>query len=181
MRKSVFGALLLVPALASVLLVPALTVRASAQLVAGSAEDGLFREITAAGDPARKIALGRQFEEQFPNAPSPVLASVWTIIMNSHEQRQEAREAVAYGEKIIASDPENVNAYMALCRLLSVNLRDDLDQAVEYGERAVQLAQALKGRQPPGNYTAEQWTAYADQTETYARSILSYARTIRAN
>jgi len=153
---------------------------ASAQIVAGSPEDNLFQQITAADSLARKVELGQQFEAEFPGSPTPVLVSVYTLLMNAYEQQQEYPSAVEYGEKIVAKDPENVNAYMALCRYLSVNLRDDLSKAVEYGERAVSLAEGLKDREPPSNYTPEQWEAYTRDTENYAQSILSYARTIRS-
>lgn len=153
--------------------------KASAQLVAGSPEDALFQQILAATDATEQVSLGTQFEEDFSDAPPKVLASVFTIVMNAYEQQQDHRQALAYGERIIALDPNNVNAYMALCRYLSVNLHENLDQAVEYGERAVSLAEGLSTQEAPPNYTPEQWQAYVAQTEEYARSILSYARTVR--
>jgi hypothetical protein len=170
MMKSVFGCLALLLALA---------VEGSAQLVAGSPEDSLFQRIRAAGTPAEKIALATEFEQEYTGAPAPVLVSIFSILMTQYEQQNDHRQAVAYGEKIIQKDPGNVTAYMSLCRVLSVNLREDLGKAVEYGERAVSLAQELKAREAPPNYTTEQWETYTNQTETYARSILSYARTVR--
>ena len=157
----------------------ALATTASAQLVAGSPEDALFQQITAASSPADKIRLANQFADEFADAPPNVMASVYTVLMNAHEQQQEPRLALEYGERVIDLDPDNVNAYMALCRYLSVNLVENLDQAVEYGERALSLAEALGEQEPPANYTPEGWAAYTTQTEDYARSILSYARTIR--
>lgn len=157
----------------------ALAADASAQLVAGSPEDVLFQQLSAASSPAEKIRLGQEFEQEFGSAPPAVLASVFTILMDVYEQQQEHRQAVAYGEKIIAQDPANVRAYMSLCRVLSVNLKEDLGRAVEYGERAVSLAEGLKAQDAPPNYTPEQWQEYASQTEDYARSILSYAKAIQ--
>lgn len=156
-----------------------LAVPGYAQLVAGSPEDQLFRQITSASTPAEKITLAHQFEEEFPDSSSTVLASVYTVLMTQYELQQEAREAVTYGEKVIAEDPDNVNAYMTLCRLLSVNLKEDLPKAVEYGERAVTLAEALKAQDPPVNYTPEQWESYATSTEEYARGILTYAKAVQ--
>lgn len=150
-----------------------------AQLVAGSPEDALFQQISAAASPADKITLGRQFEQDFPDSPPAVMASVFAILMTQYELQQEHRQARAYGEKVIEQDPENVNAYMTLCRLLSVNLKEDLPKAVEYGERAVSLAEALKTQAAPPNYTAEQWQDYATQTENYARGILTYAQGVQ--
>ena len=170
MKKTICGCFIIVLALAA---------EASAQLVAGSPEDFLFQQILAAPSPAEKITLGNQFVEQFPDVPTRITVSVYSVMMNGHESQQEYREALSFGERIIELDPNNVNAYMALCRYLSVNLHEDLDQAVEYGERAVSLAEALSTQDPPPNYTPEQWAAYSAQTEEYARSILSYARTIR--
>ena len=170
MKKSVCGCAIVLMALA---------VDVSAQLVAGSPEDALFQQITAATSPEEKIALANQFEREFTDASDSIMVSLFSILMDSYERQQEHRQALAYGEQIIDLDPDNVDAYMALCRFLSVNLREDLDQAVEYGERAVSLAEALSDQEVPPNYTPEQWQAYASQTEEYARNILSYARTIR--
>lgn len=157
----------------------ALTADASAQLIAGSPEDALFQQLSAAGNPAEKIRLGQEFEQEFASAPPAVLASVFTILMNVYEQEQDHQQAVAYGEKVIEQDPRNVNAYMSLCRVLSVNLKQDLDRAVEYGERAVSLAEGLQTQDVPPNYTPEQWQTYTSQTAEYARSILSYAKAIQ--
>jgi hypothetical protein len=170
MKRSLFGCLF------GVFMVAA---QGFAQLVAGSPEDALFRMISAAQSPEQKIELASQFEDEFPEAPSPVLVSVFTTLMNSYESQQNSRQARRYGEKVIAEDPQNVNAYMTLCRLLSVNLVEDLPMAVEYGERAVELAEGLRVQEAPPNYTVEQWQTYTAQTEQYARSILSYARTVQ--
>ena len=170
MKKSVCGC---------VIVLLALSVNASAQLVAGSPEDALFQQITRATSPAEKITLANQFEQEFGDTSGSVMVSIYSILMDSHEKQQDHRQALAYGEQIIDMDPDNVTAYMALCRYLSVNLREDLDQAVEYGQRALTLAEALSDQEAPPNYTPEQWESYTLQTEEYARSILSYARTIR--
>ncbi len=162
-----------------ILLVLTFACNASAQLIAGSPEDILFGQITSASTPAEKISLATQFETEFVDAPPPVLASLFTVMMAAFEQQQDYRQAFAYGEKVIAQDPENVNAYMALCRYLSVNLREDLAQAVVYGERGVELAEAMQNQEPPLNYTAEQWETYTIQTETYANSILTYAKIVQ--
>jgi tetratricopeptide (TPR) repeat protein len=170
MKKTVCGCVIVVLALAT---------KASAQLVAGSPEDALFQQITAAGSAGDKIALANQFTSEFPDAHESIMVPLYTVLMTAHEQQQDHREALGYAEQVVALDPDNVNAYMALCRYLSVNLVEDLDQAVEYGERALSLAEALAAQEPPPNYTPESWQAYTRQTEDYARSILSYARTIR--
>jgi len=162
-----------------VTLILALAIPSFAQLVAGSPEDALFRQISGAATPDEKISLGQQFEQQFGDAPPAVMASVFTIMMSSYEQMRDYRQALAYGEKIVQRDPENVNAYMSMCRFLSVNLKEDLSKAIEYGERAVSLAGEMKDKEAPPNYTAEQWDTYTSQTETYARSILTYARTVQ--
>ena len=162
-----------------VIVLLALVPTASAQIVAGSPEDALFQQVLAAPNPADKIELATRFKDEFPDSSDNVKVSIYTVLMTAHEQEQEIREALGYGEQVIALDPDNVNAYMAMCRFLSVNLVEDLDQAVEYGERAVSLASALVQQDAPPNYTVEAWETYSTQTEDYARTILAYARTIR--
>jgi hypothetical protein len=170
MNKSVCGSL------AVIVLVG---VQGFAQLVAGTPEDTLYRMIAAADTPAQKLDLAMQFEDEFPDSPAPVLSYVFSVLMKGYEDQQEYARARAYGEKVVAADPQNVEAYMALCRILSVSLREDLPTAVQYGERAVELAQGLVAQEAPLNYTPEQWQSYTSQTEQYARSILSYARSIQ--
>ena len=82
----------------------ALSVNASAQLIAGTPEDMLYQQITEATDLDQKIELCLQFEAEFPEAS--VLGDVYTLLMDAHNQRNESAQTIEYGEKAIEVNGE---------------------------------------------------------------------------
>lgn len=163
--------------LGSVLILVAFSATARAQLIAGSPEDQLFEEIDAAADPDRKLELIRQFEGQFPETPDPVFVSLHTMALTIWTQRNDMDGIVEYGQKILQRDPENVNALMTLSRSLAV-AREDLPRALEYAERAVSIVERMKNGPVPDQSTEAQWNQYVAATETSARGILAYVRSV---
>jgi len=156
-------------------LLMALSVNASAQLIAGTPEDMLYQQITAATGLDEKIQLCLQFEAEFPE--SSVIGDVYTLLMDAHNQRNESDQAIEYGEKALEVDGENVTALMTVARSLSV-ARQQLPKAVEYAERAVNTIEQMKTGEMPQQFTPEQWQAYITSVEGPARDILSYARAV---
>ncbi len=156
-------------------LLMALSVNASAQLIAGSPEDMLYQQITAATDLDQKIQLCLQFEAEFPD--SSVLGDIYTLLMDVHNRRNESDQTIEYGEKAIEVDGENVTALMTVARSLSV-ARQQLPKAVEYAERAVNTIEEMKTGEMPQQFTPETWQAYLTSLEGPARDILSYARAV---
>lgn len=149
---------------------------ASAQLIAGSPEDELFGKIDAASTPAERLELAMQFEREFPD--SPVNVQILTIIMNIYNQQQDSANAVAYAEKTLAADEDNVEALIALT--YNIALRgEDIPQAIEYGQRAVSTIEKLRAGEPPAGYSPEAWSQYLDTMASTAQSYLTYAETIR--
>ncbi len=153
----------------------ALAANASAQLIAGTPEDRLYQEITAAADLDQKIELCLQFESEFPD--SDVLVDIYTMLMDVHSQRNESAQVIEYGEKAIAQDGENVTALMTVARSLAV-ARQQLPKAVEYAERAVNTIEQMKVGDVPQQFTPATWDQYIASLEAPARDILSYARTV---
>lgn len=144
-------------------------------LVAGSDEDRLFTQITAATDNSEKIRLCEQFEQQFPE--SGVLVDIYTMLMDIHTQQADTDKALEFGEKIIAADENNVNALMAVARGYAIQRRN-MATARQYAERAVNASLALAEQMPPPGYTDEQWQTYVNATVGAARSILDYVRSV---
>ena len=153
----------------------ALSVNASAQLIAGTPEDMLYQQITEATDLDQKIELCLQFEAEFPEAS--VLGDVYTLLMDAHNQRNESAQTIEYGEKAIEVNGENVTALMTVARTLSV-ARQQPAKAVAYAERAVTTIEEMKTGDMPQQFTPEQWQTYLTSLEGPARDILSYARAV---
>jgi len=149
---------------------------ASAQLIAGSPEDAAYSEIEAAGSDAERLRLAQEFEQEFPD--SPVHAQLLTMIMTIYNQMQDSENAIAYAEKILALDEDNVEALIALTYNLALT-RQNVDGAIEYGERAVAAISSMRSAEPAPGYTEDTWNQYADTLEASARSYLNYAQTIR--
>lgn len=164
--KCVFGCLALLLAL---------SVNASAQLIAGTPEDMLFQQITAATDLDGKIELCLQFETEFPD--SNVMGDVYTLLMDAHNQKNDSAQTIEYGEKAIEADEANVTALMTVARALSV-ARQRLPEAVAYAESAVNTIEQMKTGDMPQQFTPETWQAYLTTLEGPARDILSYARAV---
>ncbi len=153
----------------------ALSVNASAQLIAGTPEDMLYQRITEASDLDQKAELCLQFVADFPE--SSVLGDVYTLLMDLHNQRDEADQTIEYGEKAIEMNGENVTALMTVARTLSV-ARQQPAKAVDYAERAVSTIEEMKTGEMPQQFTPDQWQAYLTSLEGPARDILSYARAV---
>jgi tetratricopeptide (TPR) repeat protein len=160
----------------TVALMVMLASNAQAQLVAGSPEDLLYGKIESAATPAQRLELAMQFEREFPDAP--VKIQIMTMIMNIYNQQQDSDNAIAYAEKTLAVDSNNVEALIVLTYNLALT-RQDVAQAIEYGQRAVAAIGTQRNADPPAGYSAEAWTAYLDSLDTSAKGYLSYAESIR--
>ena len=153
----------------------AVATNASAQLIAGSPEDRLYQQITAAADPEEKERLCLEFEQQF--SESDVVVDIYVMLMEIYGQRNDNSKLIEFGEKAIEMDDDNISALMTVSRTLAV-ARQQLPKAVQYGERAVAAAEGLSEQAPPPQYSQEQWMQYVESTVSAARSILSYARSV---
>ena len=158
-----------------VVLLLASVTNASAQLIAGSPEDRLYQQITAAADPEEKERLCLEFEQQF--SESDVVVDIYVMLMDIYGQRNDNGKLIEFGEKAIEMDDDNISALMTVSRTLAV-ARQQLPKAVLYGERAVAAAEGLADQPPPPQYSPEQWMQYVESTLSAARSILSYARSV---
>ena len=153
----------------------AVATNASAQLVAGSAEDKLYQQINATDDPDQKMALCLDFEKQF--GESDVVVDIYNMLVSIHNSRNESDKVIEFGEKAIARDADNVSALMAVARSYALK-RQQLPRAVGYAERAVDATVKMKEDPPPPQFTDDQWQQYISTTEAAARSILNYAKSV---
>ncbi len=147
-----------------------------AQLIANSPEDKAFTKVLAEENADAKLALLLDYEKSFPQ--SKQLPDIYLMLMEVYRQKNDTAKVVETGEKIIKIDAENVTALMAVSRNLALE-RKQLDKAVLYAQKAVDAVEKMKTQSPPGSYTDAQWKEYVETTDQAARSILSYAKSVK--
>ena len=158
-----------------VVFVVGLVPSAYAQLVAGSPEDAAYTKIVAENNPDAKTTLLLEFEKTFPQ--SRVLPEIYVMLMTIYQQKNDMVKANDFGERAIKLDAENITALLAVSRNYSIEHKN-LDKAVQYAQKAVDVSEKLKAQPPPPNYTPDQWKSYIDNTEQAAKSMLAYARSL---
>jgi tetratricopeptide (TPR) repeat protein len=158
-----------------VVFVLGLMTSAYAQLVAGSPEDAAYTKIVAEENPDARATLLLDFEKQFPQ--SKVMPDIYVMLMTIYQQKNDTGKANDFGERAIKLDGDNITALLAVSRNYSI-ARENLDKAVQYSQKAVDVTEKMKNQPPPPNYTPEQWKSYLDNTEQAAKSMLAYAKSL---
>jgi len=147
------------------------------QVIAGSAEDRLFQKLVAEANSDAKLQMLLEFENSFPQ--SKVLADVYLMIVDVYRQKDNRTKIIEYGEKTLNADQNNLTAMMTLSRNYALEGKN-LDRAVLLGEQAVGLIEKMKSEFAPPRFTDSQWKSYLQETESAARTILQYAKTIKS-
>lgn len=158
-----------------VVFVMGLVASAYAQLIAGSPEDHAYTKIIGENNPDAKTTLLLDFEKQFPQ--SRVLSDIYVMLMTIYQQKNDTAKANDYGEKAIKIDAENVTALLGVSRNYSIE-RKNLDRAVQYAQKALDVTTKMKTQPPPPNFTPDQWKGYIESTEQAAKSMLAYAKSV---
>ena len=159
-----------------VVFVGGLVSNTSAQVIAGSPEDKAFQQIDAESNLDKKAALLQDFEKQFPQ--SKTLREVYLELLKIYQDKNDSAKVMEYGEKIIKVDAENLSALLTLSRAYALE-RKNLDRAVQYAQKAVDIATRMKSQPPPAGYSDEQWKQYIEGNEGLARNYLNYAKSLR--
>jgi hypothetical protein len=148
------------------------------QVKAGSAEDQLFQRISTEADVDKKVKSLLEFERQFPR--SKVLGDLYMMLVETYRQREDRPKIIEFGEKTLKVDADNVTAMIILARNYALE-GNNLDRAVKLAERAVDRLGVMKTKgSSSGRYTPEQWKDYLASTESSARSVLEYTRSVKA-
>src|SRR5262245_34307233 len=158
-----------------VVFVMGLAAPANAQLIAGSPEDAAYTKIVGENNADAKTTLLLDFEKQFPQ--SRVLPDIYVMLMTIYQQKNDTAKANDYGEKAIKIDAENVTALSDVSRNYSIE-RKNLDRAVQYAQKAIDVTAKMKTQPPPPNFTPDQWSGYLESTEQAAKSMLAYAKSL---
>jgi hypothetical protein len=99
------------------------------------------------------------------------------MLMTIYQEKNDTGKANDFGEKAIKADAENVTALLAVSRNYSIE-RKNLDRAVQYAQKALDVTGKMKNQPPPPTFTPDQWKAYIDTTEQAAKSMLAYAKSL---
>jgi len=150
---------------------------AAAQVIAGTDEDKLFQQIVTASNADAKLQLLVDFDKRFPQ--SKVLPDVYLMAIDLYRKKNDRTKILEYGEKTLKVDQNNITAMMALSRNYALEGKN-LDRAVQLGEQAVRLIETMKTQSTPPRFTDSQWKTYLQSTEGAAKTILEYAKTIKA-
>ncbi len=116
----------------------------------------LFSAAYNNSDSAAKTAQLEQFVDAFPG--SSYAANAQLLVAGTYLQMQQPEKMVAFAEKVLARDPENIGMMVMLADHWSER-GEELDKAEEY---AGKVTAALGSAEPPEGADAEQWMQQKD-------------------
>ncbi|MGH9814925.1 MAG: tetratricopeptide repeat protein [Candidatus Acidiferrales bacterium] len=126
----------------------------------------LFSAAYANNDAAAKAAQLERFANAFPD--SPYAGNAQVAVAGTYQQMGQLDKMQAYGEKVLAAQPED----FAMLVLLADNFSErgaELDKAEQFASRALK---ALGGAEKPSSLTDEQWTQHRATQQGLAHSAL---------
>src|SRR6185437_2711138 len=108
------------------------------------------------------------------------------MAMEASERKGDYANTVAYGEKVIQADPNDVTARVTLAQTIASHAHDtdlDKDQEVkkieDYANKALELLKTTAA--PPQGVDAAQWPAFQKQLEGEAHDALGTAALLQKN
>jgi hypothetical protein len=134
---------------------------------------GAYPMLTAAYENAQNWAkvleVAGRFEQEVPNAALPARGSVYLRALNAAQNANNFPKLVEYGDKILALDPTNLTAQLALSSMLPERLPPDdagknaaLAKALDLGTKAHNQVEAMFKQPKPAEFTQAVW----DQQKT---------------
>src|SRR5262245_8307633 len=111
-------------------------------------ESLLYSRVGKAVTADAKIAVLQDWEKQNPK--SPVIGTVYEMLMVEYGKKRDSNRVVDYGEKALKIDPENLQALTTVAHEYALQGRN-LDRAADYAKRAKATAEKKRtGGRPPG-------------------------------
>lgn len=108
------------------------------------------------------------------------------MAMEASEKKNDYPNTVAYGEKVIQSDPNDITARVTLSQTIASHTHDtdlDKDQSIkkiqDYANKALELMKTNSA--PPPGVNADQWPAFQKQLEGEAHDALGTAALLQKN
>ena len=138
---------------------------------AGSDADHAMTEITAATDPAQKLAL----IDKFAAGPGtegdyPILVS--GLYVEYYIAQKNYDKVFEYGDKLFALDPDSFQNAMNMIRAASE--KGDIDRLISYGEKTQGILQRYKDSPAPAASSAESWAQQKAQTLEANKDGIAY-------
>jgi tetratricopeptide (TPR) repeat protein len=120
---------------------------------AGSEADHAVQEITAATDPAQKLALINKFASG-PGQGEMALVTE-DLYVNYYLTQKDYAKAFEHGDKLFALDPDNMQNAVNMVRAASET--GDADKLLVYGAKVPGILQRFKEQPAPSGASPEQW------------------------
>jgi tetratricopeptide (TPR) repeat protein len=140
---------------------------------AGSEADHALTEISAATDPAQKLALIDKFAEgagkegEFPIVTDGLYVETYLALKNYDK-------AFEYGDKLFALDPDSFQNAQNLVRAASE--KGDLDRLISYGEKAGGIWKRYKDSPAPAETAASAWEEQKNRTLEANKDVMTYVQ-----
>jgi len=124
----------------------------------------LVRAYTQSQNWAKVMDVAERFTAAFPSADVIKKVFVFENAMTAAQQANNFDKIVAYGDKVLAVAPDNLNAQITLSSMLPERLPQDeaakkaaLDKAYDLATKAMAQVQRIFGQPKPANFTDDQW------------------------
>jgi len=127
-------------------------------------------------DPAKRIERLDAFAKAFPDDAAKNAGQINFEYFKAYQMSNKPDKAIEWGEKTVAADPNNLDAYNFLAYAYSIG-RTNPDKAVEYAKKSIALAQQLK---KPDSLTDVQFKQAQDNELGMAHLSLGYVEFTRA-
>jgi len=127
-------------------------------------------------DPSKRIERLDQYAKAFPDDAAKNAGQINFEYFKAYQMSNKADKAIEWGEKTVAADPNNLDAYNFLAYAYSIG-RTNPDKAVQYAKKSIELAPQLK---KPGSLTDAQFKQAQDNELGMAHLSLGYVEFTRA-
>ncbi len=142
------------------------------------AEFDLFTAITKETDPKAKLQKLAQWEKEYPD--TAFIKQRRTLLLTTHFQAGQAKEALDDAAKILADDPKDFSAlYITVTLTQSAAGQPPSAAVLDQGEKAAQAL--LTVNDPPPTIQPDQWATQKPQVQNLAHTTLGWIALQRKN
>lgn len=138
-------------------------------IAANSDADRALTEISAATDPAQKLALIDKFAAI---AQGDMAIVVDDQYVNYYIAAKNYDKAFEYGDKLFALDPDSLSNAVNMVR--AAQGKGDADKLLSYGEKTAQILQRYKDKPAPEGTTQDAWDRLKAQTLQDVHESVAY-------
>ncbi|MFZ0821562.1 MAG: hypothetical protein WAM91_15970 [Candidatus Acidiferrales bacterium] len=156
---------------------------ARAQLVrttpvhAGSPEEKALEDISAATDPAQKLALIDKFTTDFGQGDMAVMAN--ELYVSYYADAKNYAKMAEYAQKVLAVDSDNFNATIHLARAEAE--LGNIGPLFDAGDKLTAIIVRYKAQTAPADTPPEIWKPNHDQALADQHDQIEYVHTLLAN